>query len=135
MSGDGGTPSVWPASVATYAGRPPTKTFGDHEPGNVATTVVHGFVVGVGGCAQPTIGAPFRSGTHITGPPWMSTTPCRGMSITCPPCAHVMTAREVRMRVTCRPVAYAKPFELVSDVRTGVTFLPVAHRQGEPWAT
>jgi hypothetical protein len=49
MIGDGGTPSVWPLTVAMYAGRPPTRTLSDHEPGSVATTVVHGFVVGEGG--------------------------------------------------------------------------------------
>src|SRR5689334_7271858 len=61
--GEGGTPSVIPLSVATYAGRPATRTFSEVEPGRVETTVVQGLVAGVGGRAQPTIGAPSRSGS------------------------------------------------------------------------
>ena len=67
--GDGGTPSVMPLSVARYAGLPPTRTLSDHEPGRVETTVVHGFVVGVGGWAQPTIGAPIAIGHAHHGSP------------------------------------------------------------------
>ena len=104
MIGDGGTPSVWPLSDAKYAGRPPTRTLVDHDPGSVVTTVVHGFVVGEGGWAQPTIGAPTRSGTHITGAPRMRTVACRGMSMTRPPWAHITVAWDVRMGVM--PVAY-----------------------------
>jgi hypothetical protein len=97
--GDGGTPSVIPLSVATYAGRPATRTFGDEEPGNVDTTVVQGLVAGVGGCAQPTIGAPRRSGSHMAGAPWIRTVPWRGMSMTRPPWAHITTACDVRMGI------------------------------------
>ena len=97
MIGDGGTPSVSPLSVATYAGLPPTRTFSDHDPGSTETTVVHGFVAGVGGCAQPAIGAPIRSGTHMTGEPWMSTLNWRGISMTRPPWAHMMVAALVTM--------------------------------------
>jgi hypothetical protein len=100
--GDGGTPSVMPVSVARYVGLPPTRTLSDHEPGSVDTTVVHGFVVGVAGWAQPTIGAPTTSGTHITGAPRMVTTAWRGMSMTVPPWEHITWACEVRMRVTRR---------------------------------
>lgn len=92
MSGEGGTPSVRPMSVARYTGRPATETFSDHEPGSTATTVVHGFVTGVGGCAQPAIGEPIRSGTHITAPPEIVTVVCLGTKTTCPPCAQVITA-------------------------------------------
>ena len=74
-----------PVSVCRYTGLPPTRTLSDHEPGSADTTVVHGFVAGVGGWAQPTIGAPMTSGTHITGAPRMVTTPWRGMSMTFPP--------------------------------------------------
>jgi hypothetical protein len=97
MIGEGGTPSVRPVSVETYAGLPPTRTFSDHDPGNVAATVVHGFVAGVGGSAQPTIGAPMMSGTHITGAPPAITLNCRGMSMTRPPWAHMMVALLVRI--------------------------------------
>lgn len=92
MSGEGGTPSVKPARVATYTGRPPTVTFSDHDPGRMEITVVHGLVAGVGGRVQPAIGAPRRSGTHSTGPPAMVTFTCRGIKTTCPPCAQVITA-------------------------------------------
>lgn len=92
MTGAGGIPSVSPVSVARYAGLPPTVTFSDQEPGKVATSVVHGLVAGVGGIGQPTIGAPSRSGTHITGPPAIVTCTWRGINITCPPCAHETTA-------------------------------------------
>jgi len=97
MRGEGGTPSVSPVSVDRYAGLPPTRTFSDHDPGNVATTAVHGFVAGVGGCAQPAITAPMMSGTHMIGEPWMSTLTCVGISITRPPCAHMTVALLVRM--------------------------------------
>lgn len=69
----GGTPSVRPESVATYTGFPPTVTRGEVEPGSVDTTVVHGFVDGVGGTAQPMMGAPARSGSQSTLPPAITT--------------------------------------------------------------
>lgn len=78
----GGTPSVRPVSVARYTGIPLAVTFSDHEPGSVESTVVHGFVAGVGGIGQPAIGAPSRSGTHSTGAPAISTFACRGMART-----------------------------------------------------
>ena len=53
---------------------------------------VLGFVVGVGGWAQPTIGAPIRSGSHITMPPWIPTVICRGISVTRPPWLHMTVA-------------------------------------------
>src|SRR5438445_596630 len=64
MMAPGGTPSVIPVKVATYARRPPTRTFSDVEPGKVETTAVHGFEAMVGGWVQPTIGAPTKSGSH-----------------------------------------------------------------------
>jgi hypothetical protein len=70
--------------------------------------VVHGFVVGVGGWAQPTIGAPITSGTHITGAPRMVTTTWRGMSMTVPPWEHISWACEVRMSVTRLPLIRRK---------------------------
>lgn len=91
-TGDGGTPSVNPTRVARYTGRPPTVTFSDHEPGIACRRVVHGFVAGVGGCAQPTIGAPTKSGTQSTGAPPISTFVCPGIGLTWPPCAQVITA-------------------------------------------
>ena len=54
-------------------GSPPTVTVGADEPGNVETTSVHGFVPGLGGCAHPTIGAPERSPSQRTFPPWICT--------------------------------------------------------------
>lgn len=92
INGDGGTPSVSPVSVFTYTGLPATLTFIDHEPGKTDATSVHGFVVGVGACAQPTIGAPRRSGTASTGPPWIVTVACPGATRTCPPCAQLIKA-------------------------------------------
>ena len=74
----GGTPSVSPLSVESSTGRPPTVTVGADEPGNVDTTSVHGFVPGLGGCVQPTIGAPERSPSQRTFPPWIWTCTCSG---------------------------------------------------------
>lgn len=88
----GGTPSVIPLSVASSTGRPPAVTVGFDEPGSVETTTVQGFVLGLGGWAHPTIGAPDRSPSHRTLPPWICTCICLGMSVTCPPCAQMMVA-------------------------------------------
>jgi hypothetical protein len=60
-------------------------------------TAVHGTVAGVGGCAQPAIGDPMMSPTHIAGAPPTSTLNCFGMSCTWPPWAHMMRAAEVRI--------------------------------------
>src|SRR3954452_24384267 len=73
-------------------GRPPAIAFSDEPPGNVDTTSVHGFVPGLGGWAQPTMGAPTRSPSHRTGAPPAVTTVCFGMSMTLPPWAHMMAA-------------------------------------------
>ena len=82
MIAPGGTPSVMPLSVAIWAGLPPTITLSELPPGSVETTVVHGFVAGEGGCAQPTIGEPMRSPSHRTGEPPISTCVCFGISVT-----------------------------------------------------
>ena len=65
----GGTPSVMPLSVASRTGAPAAVTRVEAEPGSVEITVVQGFVPGLGGCAQPTIGAPERSPSRSTGLP------------------------------------------------------------------
>src|SRR5438067_2167514 len=95
MIAPGGTPSVSPLSVATYAGRPPTFTFREVEPGRVEATIVHGFVAGDGGCAHPMIGEPARSGSQSTGEPLISTCVCFGISVTWPPWMQVIVAAEV----------------------------------------
>src|SRR5919201_5996609 len=88
MIAPGGTPSVKPESVATYAGRPPTITLSEVDPGSVDTTIVHGFVLGLGGCAQPATTAPTRSGSQRTAPPPHITCIWRGIRMTCPPWAQ-----------------------------------------------
>ena|SRR5215208_2689068 len=76
-----------------YAGRPATITLSDVEPGNVDRTVVQGFVVGDGGCGQPMIGAPTRSGSHrMKPPPRTCAIACFGINVTWPPWAHVICA-------------------------------------------
>src|SRR3712207_4431813 len=91
----GGTPSVRPVTVIRCAGRPPTMTIGDDPPGRVDTTTVHGFVTGVGGWAQPTIGAPTRSPSHKTGAPPAVTVVWRGVRSTCPPWTQIIRADDV----------------------------------------
>jgi len=88
----GGTPSVSPVSTAVYAGLPPAITFNEVDPGSVETTVVQGFVLGLGGCAQPTIGEPTRSGSQSTGAPPAITCICFGITTTWPPCAQMIVA-------------------------------------------
>jgi hypothetical protein len=78
----GGTPSVSPVRVDRYTGIPLAVTFSDQEPGSVDTTTVQGFVAGVGGIGQPTIGAPSRSGTQSAGAPPIRTFVCRGIART-----------------------------------------------------
>jgi hypothetical protein len=81
----GGTPSVMPLSVASSTGSPAAMTRVEAEPGSVEMTMVQGFVPGLGGCAQPTMGAPERSPSRRTGLPAIVTVVCRGVSMTCPP--------------------------------------------------
>src|SRR5579871_2317936 len=71
-------------------------TVSEVEPGSGDTTSVHGTVAGVGGCKQPTIGAPTKSTNRRTGAPWASTWNCFGINVTCPPCEHINTALVVR---------------------------------------
>lgn len=100
----GGTPSVIPVRVATYAGLPPTCTLSEVDPGRVETTVVQGFDPGVGGSAQPAIGAPARSGSHSTAAPSMVTLCCFGISLTWPPWTHMIVALLVTIGGTGYPL-------------------------------
>ena len=81
-----------PWSVATYAGLPVTTSFGEEDPGRVETTLVHGFEFVLGTTGQPKIGAPTRSPSHSTAPPWTIIRPGRGGIVTVPPCMQRMTA-------------------------------------------
>jgi hypothetical protein len=108
MIAPGGTPSVKPVRVATYTGLLPAMTFSEVDPGNVVATIVHGFVPGDGGCAQPTIGEPTRSGSQRTGPPPASTCACLGMSVTRPPCAQRIVALPVTTGGTTPSIARAR---------------------------
>src|SRR3954447_2390019 len=88
----GGTLSVMPLRVWMWMGLPPALAFREEPPGSVETTVVHGFVLGLGARAQPTMGAPIRSVSHTTGDPPAMTVVCFGMSVTLPPWTHMMVA-------------------------------------------
>ena len=132
--GDGGTPLIFIPGFAGDIGLPPTRTLSDHEPGSVDTTVVHGFVVGVAGWAQPTIGAPTTSGTHITGAPRMVTTAWRGMSMTFPPWEHITWACEVRMKGTREVLLLRKKVRISIELSKWCRVLKM-YRQGVPWAT
>src|SRR5262249_55118301 len=92
MIAPGGTPSVNPVSVARYTGLWPALALSEVEPGNVVVTIVHGLVLGDGGWAQPTIGAPTRSGSQSTGAWPACTVICFGISVTRPPWAQRIVA-------------------------------------------
>src|SRR4051812_39911257 len=100
MSGEGGTPLVTPLMPASSTGLPPTRTVGLMPTigiGISLATTRHGAVAGVGGCAQPTIGEPTMSPTQRTGWPPQRTFTCFGISVTCPPWAHMILAAVVRI--------------------------------------
>src|SRR4051794_24951614 len=85
---------------ASRTGLPPTRTVGLMPTigiGISLATTRHGAVAGVGGWAQPTIGEPTRSPTHIAGMPPTRTLTCLGMSVTWPPWAHMILAPELMM--------------------------------------
>jgi hypothetical protein len=102
----GGTPSVTPFRVDTYAGRPPMDSLNDVDIGAIDTTVVHGLVVLVSGCVQPLISAPTRSGSHRIVPPWTVALPGRGGIFTVPAWVHMMVAFVVTTEPGTAP-AYA----------------------------
>lgn len=100
----GGTPSVMPLSVWVCAGNPATNARGDVPvPGMTETTVVQGLEPGLGGCAQPAIGAPMRSVSRRTGAPPAVTVVCFGVSITRPPCAQRIVAFVVTKSGIAKP--------------------------------
>ena len=92
MIAPGGTPSVNPVSVATYTGLWPAMTLSEVDPGKVVATIVHGFVLGDGGWAHPTMGEPTRSGSQRTGACPACTAICFGINVTRPPWAQRIVA-------------------------------------------
>ena len=92
-------------------------------------TTRHGAVAGVGGWAQPTIGEPTRSPTHIAGMPPTRTLTCLGMSVTWPPWAHMILAPVLMMGLGI-------PFKVLPEVKVSAVrsggFPGTRARQREP---
>ena len=95
-----------PLSVSRWTGMPTARTFGALPPGKVEATIVQGFEFVLGTTGQPRIGAPIRSVSRITIPPWIDTVVCLGISCTWPPCAQMIRALDVTTKGMLRILSF-----------------------------